>query len=61
MLILAFVLPLELITVVFLGFDSFHLFLEKLEAEFGSAKTLSETLSREQIRAANLARKQLRT
>jgi hypothetical protein len=47
MLILAFVLPLELVTAVFLGFDSFHLFLEKLEAEFGSAKTLSETLSRE--------------
>jgi hypothetical protein len=32
MLILAFVLPLELVTVVFLGFDNFQSFLEKLEA-----------------------------
>jgi hypothetical protein len=32
MLILAFVLPLELVNVVFLGFDNFQSFLEKLEA-----------------------------
>jgi hypothetical protein len=32
MLILVFVLPLELVTVVFLGFDNFQSFLEKLEA-----------------------------
>jgi hypothetical protein len=55
MLILAFVLSLELVTVVFLGFDNFQSFLEK--SEVGSAKTLS----REQIPTANLARKHLRT
>jgi hypothetical protein len=32
MLILAFVLPLEFVTAVFLGFDNFQFFLEKLEA-----------------------------
>jgi hypothetical protein len=31
MLILAFVLSLELVTAVFLGFDNFHNFLEKSE------------------------------
>jgi hypothetical protein len=31
-LILAFLLPLEFVTAVFLGFDNFQSFLEKLEA-----------------------------
>jgi hypothetical protein len=56
MFILTFILFLELIIAVFVGFDNF----QKQEAEVGSAKTLSETLNKEQMSTANLVRKQLR-
>jgi hypothetical protein len=52
MLILVCVLSLELVNAVFFGFGNFQKFLEK-SAEFGSAKTLSETLGREQSPDAN--------